>query len=158
MRIYQFISDGQIWFEGTIEMCDNNFGLRQNATEEDVLSFAENQQVKVNIIEDGKIIETIDFSENEEDECCDNVLDEEEIVYPLNTKWNKAWFYIKIFVVVLLLIAGGLFAIYSPQIDPRIGGAFICVILAQGLREHINFKYGLWKRVSTREFIQKHKL
>lgn len=59
-RIYQFGVGPEQWFCGTVEDCDNCFGLRVDATERDVLDFARNQNTTVLIYENGKLIEKIE--------------------------------------------------------------------------------------------------
>lgn len=56
-RIYQF--DESAWFFGTMEQCDNCFGLSADVNENDVLSFAKEQKAVVFIYEGGKLINTI---------------------------------------------------------------------------------------------------
>jgi hypothetical protein len=60
-KIYQFLNDGEEWFYGTIEQCDNCFGLRINATEDDVLDFAKSQKSLVNVLENGNIVKTFNY-------------------------------------------------------------------------------------------------
>lgn len=63
--IYVFHSDGKTgfdddWFCGTVSDCDNCFGLRIDANEADVISFASSQKATVSKYLNGILIEKIE--------------------------------------------------------------------------------------------------
>ena len=55
-RIYQFGEGEDEWFTGTVDQCDNCFGLRVGASEGDVFSFAKSHNTVVLVYQNGKLV------------------------------------------------------------------------------------------------------